>query len=167
MNRRYTKEDYLNLLDRIRAKVPDIALSTDLIIGFPGETDEDIQDTIDVINAAEYSSAFTFIYSKRTGTPAANMEDQVPEEVTKVRFNKVLGLINEKCAIASKKHIGGIYEVLVESVNSKDTTMVSGRLEDYSLCHLVGGEELIGKIVTVKITSAKSFYTVGELVGEQ
>ncbi len=165
MNRRYTKEDYLALVDKIKGRIPDIALTTDLIIGFPGETDEDIKDTMDVIKAAEYSSAFTFIYSKRTGTPAANMTNQVDEAITKERFNKVLTLVNEMCAKHTAKHIGGTYEALVEEVNSKDETMLSGRLDDYTLVHFKGAPSLIGKMVEVKIISAMSFYVVGEMTG--
>ena len=163
MNRGYTKEDYLTLLKKIKTRIPDIALTTDIIIGFPGETDDDVQDTMDVVEAGEYSSAFTFIYSKRTGTPAANMENQVPEALTKERFNRVLDLVNEKSALMSKAHVGSTYEVLAEEVNAKDTTMLSGRLDDFSLVHFKGDSSLIGNLVQVHITSAKSFYLVGEL----
>jgi len=164
MNRRYTKEDYLTLINKIRTRIPDVALSTDLIVGFPGETDEDIEDTLEVIKAAAYSTSFTFIYSKRTGTPAANMEEQVPKEVTKERFNRVLALVNEMCAKSTASHIGGTFQALVEEVNTKDPTMMSGRLDDYCLVHFKGDASLIGQIVDVKITSARSFYVVGELI---
>lgn len=166
MNRRYTKEDYLTLVRKIRTRIPEVALSTDLIIGFPGETDEDIEDTLEVINVAEYSTSFTFIYSKRTGTPAANMENQVPVALTKERFNRVLTLVNEMSAKSSAGHVGGTYQTLVEEVNTKDPSMMSGRLDDYCLVYFKGDASLIGQLVDVKITSARSFYVVGELVEE-
>lgn len=166
MNRKYTKDDYLALVHKVKNRMPDIALTSDIIVGFPGETDEDIQDTLDVIRAAEYSSAFTFIYSKRTGTPAANMDNQVPEELIKVRFNKVLDLVNEMSAKRSAMHVGGTYKVLAEEVNAKDPSMLTGRLDDFSLVHFKGDRALIGSIVDVKITDAMSFYIVGELTEE-
>lgn len=164
MNRYYTKEDYLTLVDKIKSKVKDVVLTTDIIVGFPGEEDEDIEDTLEVIRHAEYASAFTFIYSKRTGTPAANMDNQVPEGLTKVRFNRVLDLVNEMSYKNASNHVGNCYDVLVEEVNSKDETMVTGRLRDNTLVHLKGGKELIGSIVDVRIVDNKSFYVVGELI---
>lgn len=164
MNRYYTKEDYLTLVDKIKSKVKDVVLTTDIIVGFPGEEDEDIEDTLEVIRHAEYGSAFTFIYSKRTGTPAANMDNQVPEGLTKVRFNRVLDLVNEMSYKNASNHVGNAYDVLVEEVNSKDETMVTGRLRDNTLVHLKGGKELIGSIVDVRIVDNKSFYVVGELI---
>lgn len=164
MNRGYTKEDYLTLVNKIRTRIPGIALTTDLIVGFPGETDEDIDDTIEVIKTAEYSTSFTFIYSKRTGTPAANMEEQVPEALTKIRFNRVLDLCNEMSSKRTHSHIGGTYEALVEEVNTKNPAMMTGRLDDFTLVHFEGSKELIGRLVKVRITSARSFYVVGEFV---
>ncbi len=164
MKRRYTKEDYLTLVDKIRTRIPGIALTTDLIVGFPGETDEDIEDTLEVIKTAEFSTSFTFIYSKRTGTPAANMGEQVPIALTKVRFNRVLDLCNEMSAKRTHSHIGGIYEALVEEVNTKNPAMMTGRLDDFTLVHFEGTKELIGSLVKVRITSARSFYAVGEFV---
>ncbi len=164
MNRRYTKEDYLTLLKKIKARIPHIALTTDIIVGFPGEDDQDIEDTLEVIRAAEYSSAFTFIYSKRTGTPAANMENQVPEALTKERFNKVLDLVNEMSYKASSSHVGGTYKVLVEEVNEKKEGMMSGRLEDHTLVHFQGTPDLIGTIIDVHVTDSMSYYVVGEIV---
>lgn len=164
MNRRYTKEQYLTLVDKIRSKVPEIALTTDLIIGFPGEDEADIQDTIEVVQAARYSSAFTFIYSKRTGTPAANMEEQIPEALAKERFNRVLAVVNDMSAQRSAEHIGNTYKVLAEEVNAKDNRMLTGRLDDFSLVHFKGDASLIGTLVDVYITGAKSFYIIGELV---
>ena len=164
MNRHYTKESYLAMVERIREKLPHVTLTTDLIIGFPGETDEDIEDTIEVIKKARYSTAFTFIYSKRTGTPAANMENQVDEAVTKERFNRVLDVVNETSYRASASHVGGTYEVLFEEVNAKDPSMLSGHLDDNHLIHVKGDESLLGQIRKVKVTSAMSFYLIGELI---
>lgn len=164
MNRRYSKEDYLTLVKKIKTAIPNASLSTDLIVGFPGETEEDIEDTLEVIEAANYSTAFTFIYSKRTGTPAAQMDNQVDEALTKERFNRILDLVNQKSTENSKAHVGGTYEVLVEEVNTKNTDMLSGRLDDYALVHFEGDASLVGSLVQVKITSAMSFYLKGELV---
>lgn len=163
MNRGYTKESYLALIKKIKDRMPNITLTTDLIIGFPGETDEDIEDTLEVIRAAQYSASFTFIYSKRTGTPAANMEEQVPEALTKERFNRVLALVNEMSAKNTAAHVGKSYVALAEEVNQKDSTMLSGRLDDFTLVHFKGDPSLIGQLVNLKITSARSFYVVGEV----
>lgn len=164
MNRKYTKESYMALIGRIKAKVKDVVLTTDIIVGFPGEDDQDIEDTIEVIRYGEFSTAYTFIYSKRTGTPAANMENQVPEEVTKVRFNKILDAVSDMAHKNTSKHVGNVYDVLVEEVNAKNPEMVTGRLRDSTLVHLIGDEGLLGKIVDVKIISNKTHYVVGELV---
>ena len=124
MNRRYTKESYLALVDRIRAKMPDISLTTDIIVGFPGETEEDFLETMDVVGKVGYDSAFTFIYSKRSGTPAASKEDQVPEDVVKDRFDHLLALVQEIARERSSRFEGTVQEVLVESVNDS-----SGRMQ--------------------------------------
>ncbi len=162
MNRSYTKEDYLALVDKLKAAVPDIALTTDIIVGFPGETEEDFLETMDVVERVEYDSAFTFIYSKRTGTPAASMENQVPEDVIKDRFDRLLALVQAKAAIKNKALEGRTLPVLVESVNPQDPSLVSGRLEDNSMVHFPGDKSLIGTIVDVTLKEAKGFYYIGE-----
>ena len=164
MNRHYTKESYLDLVRRIKARIPEVAITTDLIIGFPTETEADNEDTIDVIHQVEYNTAYTFIYSKRTGTPAANMEDQVPEAVVKERFNKILEAMDIVSLKNSEKHVGNTYELLVEEVNHKKADWVSGRLEDNHLVHIQGDESLIGTFVNVKITGSKTYYLVGEII---
>ncbi|MDF1617539.1 tRNA (N6-isopentenyl adenosine(37)-C2)-methylthiotransferase MiaB [Petrocella sp. FN5] len=164
MNRHYTKASYLDLVSRIKAKIPNVAITTDLIIGFPSETEADNEDTIDVIHQVEYNTAYTFIYSKRTGTPAANMEDQIPESVVKERFNKVLEAMDIVSLKNSEKHIGNTYELLVEEVNHKKADWVSGRLEDNHLVHVQGDESLIGTFVDVKIIGSKTYYLVGEII---
>ncbi|PKM66631.1 MAG: tRNA (N6-isopentenyl adenosine(37)-C2)-methylthiotransferase MiaB [Firmicutes bacterium HGW-Firmicutes-2] len=164
MNRHYTKESYLDLVSRIKKMMPDVAITTDLIIGFPTETEADNEDTIDVIHQVEYNTAYTFIYSKRTGTPAANMDDQVPEAVVKERFNKILEAMDIVSLKNSEKHMGNTYELLVEEVNHKKANWVSGRLEDNHLVHIQGDESLIGTFVNVKITGSKTYYLVGEII---
>ena len=164
MNRRYTKEHYLELVRKIRAAIPDISLTTDIIVGFPGETEEDFQETMDVVRKVRYDSAFTFIYSKRTGTPAAAMENQVPEDIVKDRFDRLLkevqGISAEVCSV----HEGTVQEVLVESMNDHDANLVTGRMSNNLLVHFPGSEELIGKLVNVHLTEAKGFYYIGEIV---
>ena len=163
MNRRYTKEKYLELVYKIKAAVPDISLTTDIIVGFPGETEEDFLETLDVVRKVRYDSAFTFIYSKRTGTPAAVMENQVPEDVVKNRFDRLLNevqtIASEVCAV----HEGTDQDVLVESVNDHDSTLVTGRMSNNLLVHFKGDPSLIGKIVNVHLNECKGFYYIGEL----
>ena len=163
MNRRYTKEDYLALVDRIRAKLPDVSLTTDIMVGFPGETEEDIQDTIDVVKYAKYDQAFTFIYSIRTGTPAAKME-QLPEDFVNDNFNKVLEVVRETCAETSARFVGQTKEVLVESLNDHMDGYVTGRMDNNILVHFPGSEELIGNFVDVALDKAMGFYYIGHVV---
>jgi len=164
MNRKYTKEDYLALVDRVNAVMPGIAITTDIIVGFPGETEEDFKDTLDIVERVRYDSAFTFIYSIRTGTPAAIMEDQIEEEVIKDRFGRLLKAVNRIAEEKSKDLIGVVDKVLVDEVNQQVEGMVSGRLPNNHLVHFKGDQALIGEIVTVKIVDAKSFYLIGELI---
>lgn len=163
MNRHYTKEQYLALVDRIKDAVPDISLTTDIIVGFPGETEEDFQETLDVVRKVRYESAYTFIYSKRSGTPAAKMEDQVPEDVIKDRFDRLLKEIQAISAELSGRDTGKVEKVLVEEVNSQDAELVTGRLTNNVLVHFKGSSDLIGKIVDVKLVESKGFYYMGEL----
>ena len=165
MNRRYTKEQYLELADKIRREIPDISLSTDIIVGFPGETAEDVQETIDVINHVKYENAFTFIYSKRTGTPAAAMENQVPEEEVKENFDKVLKAVQEMSKERVGVYQGQVMEVLVEEVNAQDSSLVTGRLSNNTTVHFPGDASLIGKIMDVKLEECHGFYYVGSQVG--
>lgn len=149
MNRRYTKEQYLELVRKIKEAVPDISLTTDIIVGFPGETEEDFLETMDVVKKVRYDSAFTFIYSKRTGTPAAAMENQVPEDVVKDRFDRLLKEVQSISAEVCSVHEGTTQSVLVEAVNDHDPALVTGRLSNNILVHFPGEKELIGKIVSV------------------
>ena len=162
MNRNYTKEHYLELVDRIREKMPDVSLTTDIIVGFPGETEEDFEETLDVVRKAKYDSAYTFIYSKRTGTPAAVMENQVPEDIVKARFDRLLKTVNEVSQSISSRYEQTVQEVLVEDVDDHEEGFVTGRMTTNILVHFPGGKELIGSIVPVRLTECRGFYYMGE-----
>ncbi len=164
MNRRYTKEEYLRLTDKLRSAVPDISLTTDIIVGFPGETEEDFQETLDVVRTVRYDSAFTFQYSKRTGTPAAVMEDQVPADVVKDRFDRLLHEVQSISAEVCAVHTGTVQEVLVEMKNDHDDSLVTGRMSNNLLVHFPGDESLIGKLVRVRLRECRGFYYLGEMV---
>ena len=161
MNRRYTKEDYLGLVDKLREKNPDIAITTDIIVGFPGETEEDFLETLDVVKKASYHSAFTFIYSKRSGTPAAGMPDQVPDEVVQERFQRLLSCVNEQSVANTLRAVGQVQTVLVEEMNHQMKGYVTGRLENNLLVHFPGCENDLGQYVDVKLDEAKGFYYIG------
>lgn len=163
MNRKYTKDDYLALVEKIKTAMPEISLTTDIIVGFPGETEKDFLDTLDVVEKAGFDSAYTFLYSKRTGTPAATMENQVPEEVAKERFNRLLSLVSEQSAKLTAKHTGTVAEVLVEEQNEQDGSLMTGRLSNNLLVHFPGDVSLIGKLVPVKLLECKGFYYIGAL----
>ena len=165
MNRHYSKEDYLRIIEKAKAEVPDIAFSTDLMIGFPGETEEDLLDTIDVVQKVRYDSAFTFIYSKRKGTPAAEMENQIPEDVKHERFNRVLDRVNAIVKEINKSYIGKTVEVLVEGKSKTDENKFMGRTRQNKLVNFTGGTtDMVGTLVNVKITDPKTFSLQGELV---
>ncbi len=163
MNRHYDKEKYLDLVAKLREAMPDIAITTDIIVGYPGETEEDFLETMDVAEKVEYNSAFTFIYSPRTGTPAAEKE-QIPEEITKDRFQRLLRVVQEKGQKKTAEMTGNVEEVLVEQVNEHDDTLVTGRCDNNTLVHFKGDASLIGKIVSVKLTECKGFYFMGEMI---
>ena len=163
MNRRYTKERYLELVDKLRAAVPDIGLTTDIIVGFPGETEEDFQETLDVVRKVRYDSAFTFIYSKRTGTPAAAMENQVPEDVVKDRFDRLLKEVQDIAAEVVKRDEHTVQKVLVEDIDTHEPGFLTGRLSNNTVVHFKGDSSLIGKIVDVSLDEAKGFYFMGSL----
>ena len=165
MNRRYTKEQYLELAEKIRKEIPDMAITTDIIVGFPGETKEDVDETIDVIRRVKYDNAFTFIYSKRTGTPAAAME-QVPEELVKEQFDRVLKTVQETAREQVSRYQGQICDVLVEEINENDSSLVTGRMSNNTLVHFPGDKELIGKYVNVSLDTCKGFYYFGHIVEE-
>ncbi len=164
MNRVYTKESYLELACKLRKEIPDLSITTDIIVGFPGETKEDVDETIDVVKRVQYDNAFTFIYSKRTGTPAAAMENQVPQEEVKENFDRLLKVVQETARERVRLLTGQTAEALVEEINEQDDTLVTGRLSNNTLVHFKGDSSLIGKIVSVKLKECKGFYYLGEMV---
>ena len=164
MNRHYTREDYFTLIDKVRAVRPDISLSTDIMVGFPGETEEDFEDTLDLVKRVKYDNAFTFIYSRREGTRADKMEDQVPKEVKDARFQRLLDAVY---AIQREKYEalhGTVQEVLFESASKNDSTKMSGRTAGFKLVHAPYDPEYIGRMAQVKITGGNTFSLEGEIV---
>jgi len=166
MNRKYTKEEYLDLVGKLKAAVPDIAITTDIIVGFPGETDEDFNDTLDLVERVRFDSAFTFLYSIRKGTPAEKYKDQVPEAVKHERFNRLVELQNKISAEINKACEGKVFPVLVEGPSKTNPKNYSGRTETGKLVHFRGSPDLIGQIVPVRITEGKTFALFGERVEE-
>ncbi|HCW54322.1 MAG TPA: tRNA (N6-isopentenyl adenosine(37)-C2)-methylthiotransferase MiaB [Clostridium sp.] len=164
MNRHYTRDYYLNLAKEIRKEIPDVTFSTDLIVGFPGETEEDFQDTLDLVKQVQYDSAFTFIYSRRNNTPADKMEDQIPDDIKHDRFNRLVEVVNESIIAGNKAMEGKVVEVLVEGVSKNDESKLTGRTRNAKLVNFPGCKEMIGKLVNVKIVKANSFSLVGEIV---
>ena len=163
MNRKYTKESYLALVDKIHEKLPDVAITTDIIVGFPGETAADVDDTIDVVKKARFDNAFTFIYSKRTGTPAASFEDQVPEDVVKENFDRLLKVVQETAREQADRFTGRCEAVLVEGVNEHDEALLTGRMSNNTLVHFPGDKALIGEIVNVRLNECHGFYYMGQI----
>jgi len=164
MNRRYTKEQYVELALRIRREIPEIAITTDIIVGFPGETPEDLEETIDVVRTVKFDNAFTFIYSKRTGTPAAAMEDQVPPEQVKAGFDKLLRVVQETAREQTAKYQGKVMEALIEEVNADDSSLVTGRLSNNTIVHVPGDASMVGKILAVSLDKCQGFYYMGHCV---
>jgi len=165
MNRHYDKERYLDLVSKIRTAVPDISLTTDIIVGFPGETEEDFCDTLDVVEKCGFDTAFTFIYSKRTGTPAASMEGQIPEDVVKERFGRLLDLVQKKGRERSGRFTGTVQEILVEEEN-REKGLLTGRTGYNLLVHFPGDPSLIGSYVKVRMDECKGFYYFGSILEE-
>lgn len=163
MNRHYDKQHYLEIVDKLRKAIPDIGISTDIIVGFPGETEEDFNETLDVVKKVQYDSAFTFIYSKRSGTPAAEMENQVPQDVVKDRFDRLLKVVNEISSKKTAKYEGTTQLVMAEEVNSHDPELITGRLSNNTVVHFKGTKDLIGQELKVKLLEAKGFYYFGEI----
>ncbi len=164
MNRKYSSDDYLQLVEKLRAKMPDIAITTDIIVGFPGETEEDHQATIDLCKKARFDSAFTFIYSPREGTPAAKREDQIPKDVASRRFQELLDEIYPIFNENNKKEEGKVHKVIVENVSKNNDEMLSGRTFSNKLIHFKGDDSLIGQVVDVKVTNHTSFTLEGDLI---
>ena len=164
MNRHYTSEDYLRIIDKLRSRIPDIAVTTDIIVGFPGEREEDIEDTIDIIKKAAFDGAFTFVYSKRTGTPAASMPVYMTDEEIHEGFDRVLKTVQDTAKSRIRRLVGRTLPVLVESRNEKDDTMVTGRIPQNTVVHFKGDPSLIGNIVNVRLDEAIGFYYTGTCI---
>lgn len=163
MNRHYDRDRYLSLVEKLRKAMPDIAITTDIIVGFPGETEADFNDTLDVVRRVRYDSAFTFIYSRRTGTPAAKLEIGADEDTIKSRFNLLLENIRDISNERSKRFVGRKAMVLAEQVNEQDPALLTGRMDNNSVVHFKGDKNLIGKMVEVTIDESKGFYFMGQL----
>jgi len=164
MNRSYSREDYLKLVNKIKEEIPNVAITTYIIVGFPGETEEDFNETLELVKEVEYDSAFTFLYSKRKGTPAYDMDEQVPEDVKHERFEKLVKIVNESCEKNNKKYQDKIVKVLVEGESKNDKNRLTGRTDTGKLVNFTGNKDNIGKIVDVKITKTLSFSLDGEEV---
>ena len=165
MNRRYTREDYLKLVEKLRKAVPDIAISTDIIVGFPGETEEEFEETLTLCEEVRYDSAFTFLYSVRKGTPAEKYEDQIPEDVKHARFNRLVEVINRISAEKNAEYVGRTETVLVEGPGKTGGKIFSGRTESFKLVNFRGTPDMTGKLVKVRITESNTFSLVGEVAG--
>ena len=166
MNRRYTKEDYLNLVDKLRSKIKNLSLSTDIIVGFPNETEEDFQETLDLVDKVKYDSAFTFIYSKRVGTPAAKIKDTVSDKEKSERFLRLVKKLEEYISKKAETYVGTIQKVLVDGFSKKNKNILSGYTEDNKLVNFKGDPSKIGKIIKVKIIESHTYSLIGEEVDE-
>lgn len=164
MNRKYTKEQYLDLIKRIRNKIPDVVFSTDIIVGFPGETEEDFEDTIDVVKQVNFEQIFMFIYSRRVGTRADKMENQIPEEIKHKRFDRLKQVFEESVEENNKKYVGTTQKILVEGYSKNNQDMLTGRTDTNKVVIFEGPEKLIGKIINIKIISEHKWYLKGEVL---
>lgn len=164
MNRKYTKEQYLNLAKKIKEKIPEVAFSTDIIVGFPGETEEDFEDTIDVVNQVKFEQIFMFIYSIRIGTPAEKMENQVLETIKHERFDRLKKLYEELVAERNKEYVSTVQKILVEGKSKTNSNVLTGRTESNKVINFGGSDELIGKVIKLKIVSEHMWYLKGEKI---
>ena len=163
MNRKYTKEQYLNLVEKMKAGIPNLTLSTDIIVGFPGETDEEFEDTLDVVEKVKFEQVYMFIYSRRVGTPGNRMENQVPEEQKHVRFDKLKALVESQIAENNKKYVGTMQRVLVEGTSKNNENMLTGRTDSNKVVIFEGDKSLIGSMIELKIVSEHMWYLKGEI----
>ena len=158
MNRKYTKEQYLELVKKIKKEIPGVLFSTDIIVGFPGETEEDFQDTLDVVKAVNFEQIFMFIYSRRVGTPADRMENQVPDNIKHNRFDRLKELFENQVELNNKKYIGTVQKILVEGLSKNNTDMLSGRTNSNKVVIFEGSKDLIGQVINVEIISEHKWY---------
>ena len=163
MNRRYTKEQYLELVEKMKNKIPNLTLSTDIIVGFPGETDEEFEDTLDVVRKVKFEQVYMFIYSRRVGTPADRTENQIPEEDKHRRFNKLKELVESQIEENNKKYVGTTQKVLVEGESKNNSDMLTGRTDSNKVVIFEGTKDLVNKIVDLKIVSEHMWYLKGEV----
>ena len=163
MNRKYTKEQYLNLVEKIKSKIPNVQFSTDIIVGFPGETQEDFEDTLDVVKKVKFEQVYMFIYSRRIGTPGDRMPNQIPEEIKHKRFNKLKELVESQIEEGNKKYVGTVQKVLVEGKSKTNDKIYTGRTETNKVVNFEGNNDLIGKVIPLKIISEHMWYLKGKL----
>ena len=164
MNRKYTKEQYLNLVEKMKNKIPNLTLSTDIIVGFPGETDEEFEDTLEVVEKVKFEQVYMFIYSRRVGTPGDKMQNQIPEDIKHKRFDKLKALAESQIEENNKKYIGTTQKILVEGESKNNSNMLSGRTESNKVVIFEGSKELIDKIINIKIISQHMWYLKGEIL---
>ena len=164
MNRKYTKEQYLNLVEKMKSKIPNLTLSTDIIVGFPGETDEEFEDTLDVVAKVKFEQVYMFIYSRRVGTPGDKMENQIPEEIKHKRFDRLKELVESQIEENNNKYVGTIQKVLVEGKSKNNEDMLTGRTDSNKVVVFEGNENLIDKIIDLKIVSQHMWYLKGEIL---
>ncbi len=164
MNRKYTKEQYLKLVDKMKAKIPNLTLSTDIIVGFPGETDEEFEDTLDVVRKVKFEQVYMFIYSRRVGTPGDRMENQIPEEIKHKRFDKLKELVESQIEENNQKYVGTIQKVLVEGESKNNQELLTGRTDSNKVVIFEGDKSLIGQMINLKIVSEHMWYLKGEVV---
>ena len=164
MNRKYTKEQYLELVSKMKNKIPNLTLSTDIIVGFPGETDEEFEDTLDVVEKVKFEQVYMFIYSRRVGTPGDKMENQIPEEIKHRRFDKLKKLVEKQIEENNKKYVGKVERVLVEGKSKNNELMLTGRTDSNKVVVFEGNNDLIGKAINLKIVSEHMWYLKGEMI---
>ena len=164
MNRKYTKESYLELVEKMKKRIPNLTLSTDIIVGFAGETEEDFEDTLDVVRKVGFEQVYMFIYSIREGTPGSKMENQVPEEIKHERFDKLKELVESQIEENNKKYVGTIQKVLIEGLSKNNKDMKAGRTDSNKVVIVEGPDEIINKVMDVKIVSEHMWYLKGEIV---
>ena len=162
MNRKYTKEQYLSLVEKMKNKIPNLTLSTDIIVGFPGETEENFEDTLDVVRKVCFEQVYMFIYSRRVGTPGDRMENQIPEEIKHKRFNRLKELVESQIEQNNKKYVGTIQKVLVEGPSKNNPELLTGRTDSNKVVIFKGEKELVNKVIDLKIISEHMWYLRGE-----
>ena len=164
MNRKYSKEQYLALANKMKEMIPGVVFSTDIIVGFPGETEEDFEDTLDVVRQIKFEQVFMFIYSRRVGTPGDRMENQIPEEIKHERFNRLKELVESQIAENNQKYVGTVQKVLVEGFSKTNSSLLTGRTDSNKVVNFEGCEEMIGNMVNMKIVSEHMWYLKGEIL---